>query len=452
MRQQHVAALYDFTNDFFGLFDSTIERVDRTKYGPLLITLAPDLRDYFGAEQLHLAFHQAEPVHGQLLVAHGSPIFDKMIGYLDRKSAVALQQLPVRHGAGEELLQAVQPTNAGIVNLRTQQEMHYLFAFHWRITYRADDKREELYTVLLDADGRRIPGPSDDVRHPHTVFPQSVETLLADAEAPPLEANEEGQLLPPKLPPMTQLVRLAEGARKYAVYHADVRCVSHEAEILPRLYKTLNRLSTYYQQQIEEVYDAHDLDGEKRRALELDLERKLAEEVENHRLRVQLQLVSYVVFRVPVATAQMTLSDGKQEVAVTVERNRYSGALRRPHCHVCDQPIQRLAIDRNGHIICDQCVQQCAGCQEILCATCGVEPCPVCGQENCDTCGQLCWACGERACAEHISSCPTCGDAVCHACQSVCADCGVRQCRSHLRLDHVRSQRGETVLICNACA
>ncbi|MCB0188973.1 MAG: hypothetical protein KDE31_32110, partial [Caldilineaceae bacterium] len=187
-------------------------------------------------------------------------------------------------------------------------------------------------------------------------------------------------------------------------------------------------------------------------ALEVDLERKLAEEVENHRLRIQLQLVSYVVFRVPVATAQITLSDGKQEVAVTVTRNRYSGELQRPHCHSCGKEIHKLAIDRNGHVICDNCVNQCAACQEILCTSCGVAPCPVCDKENCDSCGLLCWACGERACADHISTCPTCGDAVCHRCQDLCVDCGVRQCRTHLRLDHVRSRDGESLLICNKCA
>lgn len=453
VHQQHVRELYDFTTNFFTLFESKVKRVNRRKYSPLTITLAPEMVDYFGTETLNLAFHQAEPVQGQALVAHGSPIFDKMVSYLDRKSAVALQQLPIRHGAGEELLRAVQPTNAGIVNLHTQQETQYIFAFHWRITYRADDKREELYTVMLDGEGRRIPEPAEvDSTQTNGNSPLAIDTLLADAEAPPLEADSDGQLVAPKLPPMTHLVRLSEMARKYAVYHADVRCVTHEAEILPRLYKSLNRLSTYYQQQIEEVYDAHDPSGEKRRALEIDLERKLAEEVENHRLRVQLQLVSYVIFRVPVATAQMTLSDGKQDFVVTIERNRYTGELHHPTCHACHQEIEQLAIDRNGHVICDDCVQQCAGCQDILCTLCGVEPCPACGKENCDSCGHLCWACGERACADHISTCPTCGDAVCHSCQSECAQCGTRQCRSHLRLDHLRSQGGKSVLVCNDCA
>lgn len=449
----NVGDLYDFTTSFFAVLGGTVKRVDRRKYGPLQVTLAGELATYFDTETLALAFHQAEPVPGEALVAHGSPIFDKMINYLERKSAVTVQQLPIRHGAGEELLQAIRPTNAGIVNLRTIQEAQQLFAFQWRITYRADDKREELYTVILNTEGERLVQPDEaTIQSANGVPALDIDTLLADAKASPQPQATTDPLPAPKLPPMTHLVRLAETARKYAVYHADVRCVSHEAEILPRLYKTLNRLSTYYQQQIEEVYESHDPDGAKRRSLELDLERKLAEEVENHRLRVQLELVNYAVLQMPITVVHMTLSDGVREVDVTVERNRYSGLLQRPTCHACGKEAMTIAIDRNSHITCDDCVQQCGTCQDILCAECGVEPCPLCGKTNCDTCGQLCWACGERACSDHISTCPTCGDAVCHACQVACVACGVRQCRSHLRVDHVRSQQGETAFVCGSCA
>ncbi len=478
MRQQQLAHLYEFTRSFFTLFESKVKRINRRKYSPLQVTLGPELASHFETEALLLVFQQAEPLQGEALVAHGSPIFDSMLAYLDRKSAVALQQLPIRHGAGEELLQAVRPTNAGIVNLRTHQKMQAIFAFHWRITYRADDKREEIYTVLLNEAGEQLPqhrahtenrdtenrdtenadadGAKQNGAEPEieatTAAAFDLAALLADAEAPPPETDDDGQPLPPKLPPMTHLVRLAESARKYAVYHADVRCVSHEAEILPRLYKTLNRLSSYYQQQIEEVYEAHDPTGEKRQTLEHDLERKLAEEVENHRLRVQLQLVNYAILQMPVTVAEMTLSDGTREVEVTVERNRYNGHMQRPTCYACGEMATTIALDRHGHITCDACVRQCDGCQEILCADCGVVACPTCGKQNCDSCGQLCWACGERACVEHVSSCPTCGDAVCHACQSTCAACGIQQCSSHLRADHVYANQGEAVLVCADCA
>ena len=441
--------LRQFTLNFFELFGAEIQAQGRKKNAALLVKLTPELSEHFHKPVLELCFHQAELTTGQELVAYGSRVFDRLLTYLDRHSALTVQRLPSRFTSSQELLQAIRPLNASIANLRMQEQTQFLFAFNWRITYRADDKREEMYTVLMDESGTRL-SLAGEPSAPQDALP--LETLLADAEPVVVEFSEEGQPLPPKLPPLTQLTRLAESARKYVLYHADVRCVAHEAEILPRLHKTLNRLTTYYQQQIEEVYDAHDPSGEKRQALEVDLQRKIVEEVENHRLRVQVHLTSYAAIQVPLAVAEMTLSDGKREAALHIRLNRYNGVLRQPTCYACGGATVAIALDRNGHIICDGCIQQCATCQDILCTRCGVAACPVCGQENCDTCSCACWACGERACTAHVSACPICADEVCYTCQASCAACGVRQCRSHLRADHVTAGVGDATLICNACA
>lgn len=446
--------LNHFTLAFFEFFGAEVKPQNRKKNSPLAIQLPPALAEHFGKPALQLCFQQAELANGQDLVAHGSRVFDRMLAYLDQRGALTLQKLPSRFTSSQELLQAVRPVNASIAGLRMQEQVQYLFAFNWRITYRADDKREEIYSIVMDESGARVPQSGEANAGTESTPQQRIDInlLLADAEPVPVERDEAGQPLPPKLLPLTQLTRLAESARKYAVYHADVRCVEHEAEILPRLHKALNRLTTYYQQQIEEVYDAHDPTGEKRQILEADLQRKLAEEVENHRLRVQVQLISYAALQVPVVIADMTLSDGKREAAIRVRRNRYTGALRRPACYACGQETVQVALDRNGHVICDACIEQCAACQDILCTRCGVAPCPVCALNNCDSCGRTCWACGERACAEHSSICPICGDEVCHACQTECACCGVRQCRSHLRVDNVSATQNLTEFICATCS
>ncbi len=441
--------LREFTADFFEFFDAKVSKLENRKNGVLHVVLGEDLADHFGKPELSLTFHNAADSAGYDLVAHGSRAFDRMLTYLERRSALTVQNLPSRFPSSEELLQAIRPVNASIASLRMQEPLQRLFVFNWRITYRADDKREELYAVVLDENGLRLPLLGETAEPDEGL---DLESLFSDAIPAPVEMNEDGQPLPPKLPPMTQLVQLAEAARKYAIYHADLRCVNHEAEILPRLYQTLNRLTTYYGQQIQEVYEAHDPTGEKRRILETDLERKLAEEVENHRLRVQVVLFSYAVLQTPVAVANIVLSDGRREAPIQVLRNRYTGAIQRPVCHACGQETTIVALDHNGHITCDDCLRQCATCQDVLCAECGVEPCPVCGRENCDTCGDFCWACGGRACHEHISACLVCGDMVCHACQAECGCCGVRQCRSHLRLDSVLSADGSGRLICAECA
>ncbi len=470
-----------FTIDFFRLFGAEVTALDRRKQGPLVARLPEPLAEHFGSQTLGLCFQSVEPGSGHQLVAHGSRTFDRMLAWLERRGALTLRRLPARHTGSEALLGAVRPTNAAITNLRLHEQQEPIVAFHWRITYRADDKREELYTVVLDEQGAPLYGanvtgsltasltgngsgtngggtngggskgppapPADAAADPFAAW-------LAESEPLPDEPPGPDGLLPgPKLPPMAHLVRLAESARTFAVYHADLRCVAHEAEILPRLYKTLNRLTTYYGQQIEELRESSDAAGEKRAALEADLERKRAEEVENHRLRVQVDLAGYAVLYRPVALADMTLGDGVREARLRVRLDRHSGDLERPTCHACGQQTEAVALCRSGHLSCDECLQQCATCGDLLCAACGTLACPVCGKQNCDRCGSNCWACGGRACADHISRCPVCGDAVCHACQSECAECGERQCRSHLRADAVLAgEDGRPHLVCMRCA
>ncbi len=442
------ATLEDFTRTYFTQLGATVRTAEGGADAHLDVELPPPLASHFGREQLHLSFHAAEPETGAELVAHGSRVFDQMLALFATRSAFTVQRAPARHTGGEALMAAVRLTNASVSRLRLQERLRTFFVFTWRITYRADDKRQELYTIWVDDDGRPL-RQTDAASDPPIA---TLEQMLADAEAVPLERNEAGETLPPKLPPLTQLVRIAEQARTYATYHADVRCVSHEAEILPRLYKTLNRLLSYYQQQIDEIQAGRDPEGERRRALEADLQRKVAEEIENHRLRVEVELLGYVALETPTAVADLTLSTGRHEVTAHVEQDRYSGHLRRPACHACGAETATVTIDAHGHLTCEPCTHLCATCNDLVCAACGIAACPVCGAENCTACGRMCWACGERACPPHIDPCPTCGDSICHSCQAACAVCGVRQCKSHLRLDAVADKQGAHELICPRCA
>ncbi len=431
-----------FTRSFFASFDAAVQETGSGDSQLLEVALPAALHSHFGCSQLRLTFRAGDPAEAGELVAHGSRIFDQMMALLAQRGACTLQKAPARHQGGEALLAAVRPTNAAITRLRMQEETQRLFSFSWRITYRADDKRQEIYTVWLDETEQR------QVQLAESELAQ----LLADALPALPERNSEGEEPPLKLPPLTHLVRLSERAQRYATYYADVKSVEHEAEILPRLYKNLSRLLTYYQQQIDEIQPLHDPEGERRRLLEADLQRKIAEETENHRLRVAVELVGYAVFELPVATAELTLSTDRHTVVARVEYDRYSGAVRRPCCQSCGEETAGITVDANGHLTCERCTHLCSGCNGLFCTGCGVAVCPVCGAENCANCGQLCWACGEQGCAAHLSRCSVCQDAVCHSCQASCARCAVRQCKSHLRVDSVAAARGESALICPRCA
>lgn len=444
-----VSEMREFALHYFDALDATVTPLDRRKNGLVQITLPDSLAEFFAKKELRLAFQSSDAQNGYELVAYGSRIFDRMASYLDRKAALTHMKLPNRHPSSEDLLHTLTLLNSGTRNLKLHEQTNHLIAFNWRITYRADDKREELYTVVMDENGTRIPQPGQAGASEKM---QDIGILLGDAEPVLPETNEANEVLPPKLPPLVHLSRLAESARKFVIYHADVRCIEHEAEILPRLHKVLSRLTSYYQQQIEEVSDGQDSSGEKRLGLEQDLERKIAEEVENHRLRVNVELISYAVLQVPIVTADITLGDGKHEAAVSIRRNRYNGAMLLPRCHSCEREISRLLLDNTGKVCCESCAQQCAGCLQLVSGEGCTQDCPVCQKDNCIDCGVDCAACGQRACRGCSSQCPVCFDLVCRACQDLCVNCHTYQCRSHLRLDAVAGVEGESQLICADCA
>lgn len=480
--------LRGFTEDFFIQYEASVAPLELdSAHGPLHVDMTQPLAEHFGANEMTLAFQNVEAGSGQQLVAHGSRVFDKMLTWLDRSGAMTVRRLPIRHAGSEMLLQAVRPRNAGIAGLKLHDGREPLYLFYWRITYRADDKREEVYVVALDAAGavvasgivegkgkgrgesakqlrwlRRALDASESVVAEQNYAEGGDEVDSPTENTPPLNGPPLNgppavdPKTPPavKLPPVTQLVRMAEQARKYATWHADTRCVKYEADILPRLYKVANRLATYYEQQIEELSSTADAAG-RELALAEDLARKIAEEVENHRLRVQVALCGYVLLYTPVASADLTLRDGKREASLRVRYDRFSGVLTKPNCHSCARALTDVVLCRNGHLACDDCLRQCATCNDVLCAECGTLPCPACGKQSCDQCGVECRACGERACADHLSRCPTCGDEVCFNCQSECAECGVRQCRSHLRAESVIAlgeSEGDVRLVCSECA
>ena len=180
--------LRQFTFDFFAAFGATVTKLDRRKLGALRVELSEPLAAHFGQETLTLCFQHVDLGSGQELVAYGSRIFDRMMSYLDQGSAMTVQQLPARYKAGEELLQAVRPANATVAGLKIRETYRPLFAFTWHITYRADDKREELYTVVVDDEGVRAP-----LRGEPQVGDEGFDWLGALADAEEDKAEAEGK-------------------------------------------------------------------------------------------------------------------------------------------------------------------------------------------------------------------------------------------------------------------
>lgn len=432
--------LKQFALDFFQQFGAEID-ADGGNGAPFLngvrVKLTPELAAHFGKPQLNLVFSAAEASVYHDLVVYGSRTFDGIMAYLEKVGEFTQQALPALHaGDGEALPAGVSLHGCRLDGLRAYASSRPVVAFNFHITYRSDDKVEELYTTALDGEGRVI---------------EDFQPMLQDAalQAAGPAAGPADAPLRNGGPFPSGAVELAAEARRHALFHADVRCAELERDILPRLHKALSRLVTYYEEQIAEIHDGREPEQaeERRQAMREDLKRKIAEETENHRLRVTVRLFSFAVILSPTWHSEARLDNTRTALTVDIERDLYTGQLHLPRCHVCGEETVSIGLCDGGHVACPADLFTCRICGQDRCTTCGIQPCKGCGEPVCRACATICQACGGWACAEHSQRCPVCQDLICQACQGTCSVCGKRQCAIHLLSDHISRE-----LVCRACA
>jgi len=92
----------------------------------------------------------------------------------------------------------------------------------------------------------------------------------------------------------------------------------------------------------------------------------------------------------------------------------------------------------NGHIVCQDCIIECAKCGKKLCVLCSLIKCSTCGKILCLECQNRCLECNSLICNEHIHKCSICGSILCNHCISICSDCNVELCYAH-KNEHFKS-------------
>ena len=409
--------LKSLSRDFFTLFGAHVREAGD---GELEVRLPPDLAAHFGKKRLYLVFSAAELSPYEDLVVYGSQVFDRMMSLMEGRGESARWRLPVR-----DLVQAVDDgpppelvfANCVVeqVSARLEEELH--LAFNFRLVYTADDRHEEIYAITLDLDGRP---------RPDNLLAQS----LGDEPGQIGQDTPDKGLVPPAKPPtLTRLTELAGQAQSLAVAHAEARAVTLETGLHRRLHSTLLRLTTYYRRQMEEIA-ARDENraAETRLMMEEDLQRKIADELENHRLQVQIRLVSMAQIGRPVRRYRLELQSQHAVSTLALTRDLHSGNLNPVLCHACRQPATELALCAAGHIAGAGCVRMCVDCGRDTCTACGIQNCAVCGEPVCHDCKRICHICGEWACGRDSLVCPICERPSCATHSFQCRICGQRYC------------------------
>ncbi len=411
-----------FANVFFNRFGAQTYPLD----DELVVELPSDLASVFGKPRLYLVF--ADESQGTLrelspaedLLVYGSRIFDQMLGLLAGRGEAAQLSLPIQI-PGDSDSQPVFPLplhNCRLLENLVQTDTGTFYVFNFRAVYLSDEKQEAFITIALDPAGR-----------PHSATAQALaglESLHAPNPPVPLDPRTLRQMFD----------RATEEARQ----QVEARATELEHALQLRLQKILLRLTTFYRRLADEVDTGDPSQDEAGRAdLQADLARKIADELERHRLRVTLSPFSYAMVLAPLAHYRLTLATRHTHHTLRLTQNLHTGQMEDLTCYHCQQSLEQLALCDRGHAVHPACLATCCRCERDICQGCGIQPCAICSSPVCGDCTAACAYCDRWLCATHIATCAICGQAYCadHSfrcrwCEQVyCAQCGsARECQT----------------------
>ena len=382
----------------------------------LLVDLPPDLAAVFGKSRLYLVFSGPSDVEqprrlssDEDLLVYGSRTFDLMFSFLAKRGLMTQFQLPNRlaDDTPEDLPAQLPLHNCRLTQteVETGEEPFYLFNF--RLVYAADQRREEILTVPLNAAGEYNPGLAS----------------LPIADLVPVAAEAFRPVAPDDL--TTYLKTASSIARK----HAEKQTPDIQAQSRTHLHRNLRRLTAFYQRLIDEVNTGDpEADETARLDLKEDLKRKAADELESHRLEITITPISYALALLPLRRYRVGLTTSHSQLTVSIDQNLYSGQIESPRCHHSQERLEALAVCDRGHLVQLAYLKVCTQCGQSVCERCGIAPCAVSGDLVCANCTQACPHCERWISASQVGECTACGEPICVDCAGICVTCGMSQC------------------------
>lgn len=392
-----------FAETFFDRFGGQITPHE----DELIVDLPPELATVFGKPRLYLVFPGGEQrllSPAEDLLVYGSRTFEKMLSLLEGRGELTQFSLPCRFSEPPGHVSPLPLANCRLLDNRLEVGTDLFYIVNFRAVYTSDEKLAEFVTVVVDAAGQAC---SDRMA-------ALVQSELFPAEEAPIQ---------PK-----QLSRVLARAGEIARGPVDARAAELEIALRARLQKALLRLSTFYEHLQQEATGEADQIEALQAELRQDMARKLADELERHRLHVTIIPMSCAVARLPVASYRLALATRYSQHSLDLKRNLYNGEIEPLHCHHCQEPLDHLALCDRGHPVHSRCLERCSRCDRDICQACGIETCAICAGPVCGECTARCAYHDDWLCAAHVQTCAICGADHCENHRFVCRWCGQSYC------------------------
>jgi hypothetical protein len=292
---------------------------------------------------------------------------------------------------------------------------HYVL-FNFKAALITDEKREQLLSVLMDAQGGYAVKELAEIERLVTL-----ETTPAFEHLPVMPPV----WLPGEEPPFDKLrTPLSRRTLEGLLERAKRAALDELAEPLDSLQRRAARFLELDRARLEQYYDdmQRDLkrrleraDDDRRKALQDKLvavqaerEAKLADAEAKYQLRVELELINLLVIAQPRLVLPMNVVNRTATITRTVVWNPLLHRIEPLTCDVCGRASSRLFLCTGGHLAHEECLlPQCVDCKRVYCRLCTdqMKACVVCDRPVCASSLNRCPTCGRGTCREHMGLC-----------------------------------------------
>lgn len=325
---------------------------EQESYAGLGVLLPDDLTEYFGEEELLLAFDYevAEENEGSLFITHGSPFLDKTVESV--LQSYGRFTMSYWSGPIPELPRNFEQKALAKLDFRRcrppKVSMHLteecvFYGFDFRCAFRSLEKSEEVVSVVLNGSNGQV----------QTNFFESWQKNIPTEE-------REYSLPRAKLLPLDGLYQTAcRNAEQITQIWAE-KIMSQGAW---QKKKELTKIAGYYDELASEIRRklTGTVDPKKRTRLEqqlsatlADRERREKDAAERYGVEVDIRLDHVVAYYMPCLWVKLELMHKEQVRAFTVLYNPLSNEIETPVCERCGRQTLSLVPEQDG-FVCLEC-------------------------------------------------------------------------------------------------
>lgn len=391
----------EFVKRFFLHYGATLEE----KEGVLHISLETQqeepshLSQILGAETFHFVFDIKAVQEGLELLTPGHPILDRIHKFLQEQGRKTVLLLPKRQKniSISQAKKFFQPTNKLPFRVEIQNTYRDEVIFQFKVLYLSEKMREE------------------------ELFEEGIQPNFSPISK---KTGEIGEKWSKRWIPPIHFSDLYDKALSRVLERVRVRATHFEKQLWEEMKQTGIQLGEFYRYQMQEISQKESL-TQKIAKLEEEQQQQLKHLAEKYRLSVEVFLIGYQVFRIPLKQFLFHYAKG----TFTLEYDLFSAVWEPITCSNCLKTLNQYGVTESGQLLCEKCFKQCPFCQQekTLTALCGV-----CQKSACSTCLSPCVHCGQLRCSNDLEKCSFCAEKICQNCLLACMLCSEKRgCPTH---------------------